>query len=293
MCKAWKLFVVVCLAFAMSAVVEAKPKLKKVATPPVEPALAPGGVNKDDPSMPPLLPGGKGKTAAVTVKSEVAKVSVALTLRFAAPGKRVVLACGRRIRGETIFRENADAAARKLLRPARTEIAADGKTAFFSGLPPDVYDFVVVDLDAKVIYEGMDLLADENRELTNGSIGSEIRQAVTQNVGTAEHRRCERVATDGLRGAALLQQALPERAETAAGEAKASAFGLQFLDVVWLSKVTEAGGWQVTGRQRLYWRECAPPELYKCRYRAELQGLRLGADPKDMGLVLAADIKAD
>ena len=286
--RMWNWFGIACLAFGMTAAVEAKSRPKKAATPLVAPAPAPGGVNKDDPTMPPPLPGGKGKVDAPAAKAETVKAAAVLTLRFASPGKRAVIACGRRVRGETLFRENADVETRRSLKPARAEMTDGGKTASFFGLPPDVYDLVVVDLDARVMYEGIDLLADENRDLANGSVGAEIRQAVTRNAAKTARRRCERVATDGLRGAALVQQTW--LAKAAGEEAKASAAGLQFLDAVWLSKVAEEGGWQVTGRQRLYWSEGAESGLYKCRHRPELQGIRLGSDPKDVGVVLAADI---
>ena len=115
----WSLLMAVCLVGgATDAASHGKAKTKRPATPLVEPAPAPGGVNKADPTMPPPLPGGSVKPPSTVAKQADAATPAALTVRFSAPGQRMVIACGRRIRGECLFKGGMTAEQREALKPA-------------------------------------------------------------------------------------------------------------------------------------------------------------------------------
>ncbi len=298
--RAWMILAAVVVACGLSATVEAKPKPKKDGTPAVEPTPAPGGVNPDDPTMPPALPGG-GRPKPVAggslyAKPDAVKAAGGLTLHFPAPGTRTVIAYARKTRKDRFSREDTTDEQRELLKPFRAEMQDGGRTARFPGLPPDFYDLIVVDLDTDTVYEGVDLLADDNPALA-ASLAGDMKCTLAPATGRIggfdaffDNKLCERVETDGLRGAVLVQQMRLGRALAESGAVLKGC--VHSLDVVWMAKGTADGAWQITSRQQLLREELPLRKFFEWQFRPELQGVRIGADPKDIGIVLAADIKA-
>ncbi len=295
------MMLVACLACGVAATVaEAKPKPKKDSAPLAEPVPAPGGVNKDDPTMPPPLPGGnKPKPAAganLYAKPEAAKDGAPLTLRFPAPGNRMVIAFARKTRKDRFSREGLTDEQRERVKPYRAEMQEDGRTARFPGIPPDFYDLVVLDQDTGALYEGVDLLPEDNADLAGSALQDEVKKTLApskERIGGFDaffdQKRCERLETDGLRAAVLVQQMRLGRTLAESGEPIKGC--IHSLDVVWLVKGGADGAWQIMSRQQLYREELPSREFFRWQFRPELCGIRMGAEAKDLGVILASDIK--
>jgi hypothetical protein len=297
----WTILVAVCLAYGVAAtVVEAKTKPKKDSAPPVAPVPAPGGVNKDDPTMPPPLPGGnKPKPVAggtLYAKPETSKTDAPLTLHFPAPGNRAVIAFARKTRKDRFSREGITDEQRERMKPYRAEIQDGGRAARFPALPPDFYDLVVLDQDTGMLYEGIDLLPDDNADLAPGALFDEVKKTLApakDRIGGFDaffdQKSCERLETDGLRAAVLVQQM---RLGKTLAESGAELKGcVHSLDVVWLVKGSAEGAWQIMSRQQLYREELPLRDFFRWQFRQELCGVRMGAEAKDTGVILTSDIK--
>lgn len=229
--------------------------------------------------------------------ADIEKATGGLTVRFADPGKRLVIAYGRQNRKDRLSRTGLDDAGKEWVKPFKAELADGGKTATFPHLPPDFYDLIVIEADTMQFYEGVDLLAEDMPDLGGGPAFDQVKRSVTKPAGKLagwegffDAKEFERLETDGVRGALLLQQM---RLGTAYAESGAQIQGcIHSIDIIWLVKGTrDEVGWQVTQRQQLYREELPRRDFFRHSFKPELQGIRVGVKMKDIGGVLGTGEK--
>jgi hypothetical protein len=218
-----------------------------------------------------------------------------MVVHFPGPGKRLVVAYGRKNRKDRISRVGTKESEREVFKPFKADISENGKTATFRGLPPDFYDLIVFDPEKMTLFEGIDMLSDDNPELAAGVAFDEVRKSLGrgENDGRLvsgwesffDQKRFERFETDGLRGAVLVQQMRHGKAFAESGaEIKGC---IHSVDICWVMKgVQEGGGWQVTSRQQLFRDELFSREFFRYQFRPELQAIRIGVQVKDIGILL-------
>lgn len=217
-----------------------------------------------------------------------------LVVHFAGPGKRLVVAYGRKNRKDRLSRTGTKETEREVYKPFKADSSEGGKTATFRGLPPDFYDLIVFDSEKMTLFEGIDLLTDDNQELASGVAFDEAKKSLgRENDGRLasgweaffDQKRFDRFETDGLRGAILVQQMRHGKSFAESGaEIKGC---IHSVDICWLMKgVQEGGGWQVTNRQQLFRDELFSREFFRYQFRPELQGIRVGVQVKDIGTIL-------
>ncbi|MFA4943237.1 MAG: hypothetical protein WC789_00875 [Lentisphaeria bacterium] len=214
-----------------------------------------------------------------------------LTVRLPTAGRRLVLAFGWKHRKDRLSREETTEAQREWFKPFRASMGDDGRTASFTGLPPDFYDLIVIDAATMTLFEGVDMLGDDLPELATGPLADEIQTTFGRPEGRIagvdaffDSKRLDRFETDGVRGAVFIQQM---RLGRALAESGAEIPGcIHSIDIFWLMKGKREGGWQVLSRQQLYRQELPIREFFRHQYRRELQGIRVGLRPKDIGVVL-------
>ncbi len=215
-----------------------------------------------------------------------------LVVRFATPGKRLVIAYGHKNRKDRLVRGGTSDSQRESWKPYKAATSDAGKTARFAELPPDFYDLIVIETDTMSIIEGVDLLMEDNKDLSGGPLFDEFQKSLSRTkdrIGGWEaffdSKRFERFETDGVRGAAFIQQM---RLGQALAESGAVLKGcIHSVDVAWAVKgVGDNPGWQVMNRQQLFREEMPSREFFKYQFRPELQGIRVGDKVKDVGVLL-------
>ncbi len=214
-----------------------------------------------------------------------------LTVRFSTPGKRLVVAFGWKYRKDRMSRSGSTEAQREWFKPYRAKLADEGKTAVFAVLPPDFYDIIVFDLDAMVMHEGIEMLSDDNPELAGNPLLGEVSKTLSRPDGRISgvdaffnEKLVDRLETDGFRAAALLQQMRTDKAFAESGDTIKGC--IHSVDIFWLLKGKQEGGWQVMNRQQIFREELTSRELFRHQFHKEMQGLRVGMQMKDVGTLL-------
>lgn len=215
-----------------------------------------------------------------------------LVVHFPTPSaSRLVIAFGWKYRKDRFSREGTTEAQREWFKPFKARLSDGGKTATFPELPPDFYDLLVFDSERMTLHEGVDMLSEENPDLAGNPLLDEITQTLSRPPDRIagvdaffDKKEVNRIETDGVRGAALLQQMRTDKAFAESGATIAGC--IHSVDVFWLLKGKQEGGWQVLSRQQLYRDELPRKEFFRHEFRKELQGIRIGAQVKDIGTVL-------
>ena len=224
--------------------------------------------------------------------ADLDKATGGMTVHFATAGKRLVIAYGRQNRKDRLSRGSLTDAEKEWVKPFKADLSDGGKTAVFPHLPPDFYDLIVIETDTMRLYEGIDLLTEDMPDLSGGTALDQVKKSLARPTGKLsgwegffDAKNFERLETDGVRGAVLLQQM---RLGTALAESGAQIPGcIHSIDVVWLVKgKTDEAGWQVTQRQQLFREELPKREFFHHAFKPELQGVRVGVKMKDVGTIL-------
>jgi len=101
-----------------------------------------------------------------------------LTVKFASPGERMVVAYGRKYRKDRKTREETIEQEREMFKPYLGKMEEKGTRAVFPHLPPDFYDLVVIEAGKTMkLYEGLSLLQDSKPELITPSTWPRSRRA--------------------------------------------------------------------------------------------------------------------
>lgn len=212
-----------------------------------------------------------------------------LTVRFATPGDRLVIAWGRRWRKDRQSREGTVEAEREVFKPYRGQPIDDGAGAIFWNLPIDRYDIVVIDDKAMTIHEGVRLMHENDPEQPIEQFLEEVRDSLGPREdriggweGFFDHKRFERIESDGVRAGVFLQQMRLGRALAESGAVLQGC--IHSVDVVWVERAKVEGvGWQVVNRQQLYRDEIPARTFFTCHHVPELGGIRVGTRPREIG----------
>ena len=217
-----------------------------------------------------------------------------LTVTFDTPGKRLVLAYGRKYRKDRKSRANTVETEREKFKPYLAKVIDEGRKAIFWHLPIDKYDLVVIDVEKMCLYEGLGLLRGSDPALATPEYLAEIQESLDvrkDRIGGWEAffdtKKFERFETDGVRGCVLVQQM---RLGKALAESGAVLKGcIHSIDICWLERAKVEGvGWQVVTRQQLYRNELPARTFFQHAYRNDLKGIRIGGrKPKEIGISLS------
>lgn len=219
-----------------------------------------------------------------------------LIVEFADPGPhRLVVAYGRRHRKDRHPRSDTTEAERELFKPIRARLLDGGRRAVFEHLPPDFYDLAVIDDRQGTVFEGLQLLQpfEPEGDLAADRESVEFREAAdslglrNDRIGGWEaffdHKNFIRLATDGRRGAMLVQQMRLGRTYAESGDLLRGT--VHSLDVVWLERAAGEAGWQVLARQQLYRNEIGLRRFFEHRHVKALRGIRVGVREIRLGPV--------
>lgn len=218
------------------------------------------------------------------------------TVRFATPGRRIVVAYGRQNRKDRLARTDTDEAQREWFKPFKADMTEEGRLATLAHLPPDFYDLVIIEPETMQLYEGVDLLMEDTPELGGGPLFEEVRKSLSRRDDRLaggweaffDTRTYERFETDGVRGGVFVQQM--RQGQTYAESGALIKGCIHSIDVAWVVRSkTEGAGWQVLQRQQLYREELPKRQLFEHHFRPELQGIRVGIKMKELGLLLTGD----
>ena len=212
-----------------------------------------------------------------------------LVIRFATPGKRLVVAWGRKWRKDRKERKGTAEEDRQKFKPYEAKPIDDGAGAIFWNLPTDRYDIVVIDAEKMTVHEGVSMM----RTADAGQPVAQFLEEVRKSLGPREDRiggwegffdskRFERLETDGVRAGVFLQQM---RLGKALAESGAVLKGcIHSIDVVWVERAKVEGvGWQVVSRQQLYRDEIPARTFFTHAFVPELSGVRIGSKRVDLG----------
>ncbi len=213
-----------------------------------------------------------------------------LKVTFATPGKRVVVAYGRKYRKIRKSRKGTSEAEREVFKPYAAKVIDDGRSAVFWHLPPDIYDLVVVqDDDSMKLYEGIALLRGSDPKLATDALFDEVKATLSPRTdriggweGFFDTKQFDRLETNGTTGCMFLQQMRLGKAHAGSGAVLKGC--IHSVDMCWLErgKVADAG-WQVINRQQLYRAELPARTFFEHAFVEELQGLRIGTRAKEVG----------
>jgi hypothetical protein len=236
---------------------------------------------------------GEGKVgASLYARAEcLTSFSGSLTVTFATPGERLVVAYGRKYRKLRQSRSKTSEAERELFKPVRALMQDGGRRAIFAHLQPDYYDLVVVDETRMTLSEGLQLLR-TGRPLRNDETSlAEIRQslgpAVKGKIGGWEAffdtKEFNRLESDGERAGVFLQQTRQKKALAESGAVLQGC--IHSVDICWLERALKEGvGWQVVTRQQLYRAELPDKQFFQHVYSPRLGQVRVGTRPKTLNL---------
>lgn len=212
-----------------------------------------------------------------------------LTVRFATPGERLVVAWGRKWRKDRKTREGTVETERESFKPYLGKPIDDGAGAIFWNLPVDRYDIVVIDAKTMKIHEGVLLMRDGDPGQPIDQFLAEVRDTLSPRQdriggweGFFDHKRFERLESNGVRAGVFLQQM---RLGTALAESGAVLQGcIHSVDVIWVERAKVEGvGWQVVDRQQIYRAEIPPRVFFEYHHVPELSGVRVGGTPREIG----------
>ncbi len=221
--------------------------------------------------------------------TRLTKFEGSLTIRFAEPEKRVVIAYGRRYRKPLRKQRGTLDQERAYYKPFKARVQENGRVALFPHLPPDYYDLLVVQPREMVLLEGINLLAGSDAEPASDQTLDEIAASLgRQDDGRIawqaffEEKKFERGALKGKEAASFAQQMRPSGALTGGGSPVEGV--IHSIDVVWLKRaMKEEKGWQVTVRQQLYRAAIDSDDFFKHKYTDALSGIRIVNSAKEIG----------
>lgn len=212
-----------------------------------------------------------------------------LTVHFATPGDRLVVAWGRKWRKDRKSREDTTEEDRQVFKPYLGKPIDDGAGVIFWNLPVDRYDIVVIDAKTMKIHEGIMLMRDGDPQQPNEQFLEEVRKSLGPRTdiiggweGFFDNKEFDRLESNGVRAGVFVQQM---RLGTALAESGAVLKGcIHSIDVVWVERAKVEGvGWQVVSRQQLYRDEIPARTFFTHAYVPELSGIRIGTQPKEIG----------
>ncbi|MCF7853995.1 MAG: hypothetical protein K9N51_04290 [Candidatus Pacebacteria bacterium] len=215
-----------------------------------------------------------------------------LTVTFASPGDRLVIAYGYKNRKLRQSRHGTTETDRERFKPVQAHMTDNGKKAHFPHLAPDFYDIIVINENDMTLHEGLHLYqsatnetgrsADLLAEVKKGLKGPERLVSGWESFfDTKEFLRFE---SDGTRGCFLIQQMrLAKAYEESGAEIKGC---IHSIDMCWLERAKVEGvGWQVITRQQLYRAEIQPRKLFEHAYVPALNRIRVGVRQVHIGPV--------
>ena len=214
-----------------------------------------------------------------------------LKVTFAEAGDKLVIAYGRKFRKDRKNRDGTTEEQRQEFKPYKATMTDGGRTALFPYLPRDYYDVAVVIVDDMRFYEGLQLLRGASPEAYKEKYLEEVKRSLgprSDRIGGWEGffdtKQFERLETDGVRGAVLLQQMRLGRALAESGAVLKGC--IHSIDICWVERaMVEGVGWQVVTRQQLYRGEIPSREFFRHRKLPELKGIRVGTKDKVVGPV--------
>lgn len=214
-----------------------------------------------------------------------------LEVRFTRPGPKVVVAYGRRYRKDRKSRKGTNETSREKFKPYKAELRDDGKLAVFAHLPPDYYDLVVIIPAAMQLYDGVRMLRTGDPALATEKFFKEVKSSLSRTkdrIGGWEaffdSKEFERLETDGVRGAVLVQQMRLGKAFAESGEVLKGC--IHSIDICWVERAKVEGvGWQVVTRQQLFRDELPSRTFFKYNHVPALSGIRVGLHTRTMGPV--------
>lgn len=212
-----------------------------------------------------------------------------LKVTFQDAGDKLVIAYGRKHRKDRKEREDTTEEQRQEFKPFKATMADGGRTAFFPYLPRDYYDVVVVTVEDMRLYEGLELLRGASPEAYQEKFFVEVKESLgprSDRIGGWEGffdtKQFERLETDGVKGATLLQQMRLGRALAESGAVLKGC--IHSIDICWVERaMVEGVGWQVVTRQQLYRGEIPSREFFKHVFVPEFKGIRVGTKDKEIG----------
>ncbi len=214
-----------------------------------------------------------------------------LVLKFQKPGRKVVVAYGRRFRKPRFKRGDVSKDRKVLFKPCRAEMSENGRNAVFPHLPPDYYDIAVIDIENMVLAEGIQLLIRRRGEHSEKNAGmlKDVRRSLGKQpdgrmaweafFDSKKFERCERHAE---RGGVLLQQLRHGKALAESGAVLKGT--IHSIDMAWLQRTKRQDTpWRVVFRQQLYRGELDTEAFFDHCYWKTLRGIRVGAERKKVG----------
>jgi len=212
-----------------------------------------------------------------------------LMVRFKTPGKRLVVAWGRKNRKNRKPRKGTKEGDRQKFKPYEGKTIDDGAGVIFWNLPRDLYDVVVIDAETMKVHEGIRLLRTGDPEQPLDKFLGEVRETLGPRKdriggweGFFDQKKFERLESNGVRAGVFLQQM---RLGKALAESGAVLKGcIHSIDVVWVERAKVEGvGWQVVSRQQLYRDEIPARTFFSYTHVPALSGIRIGGKRKDIG----------
>ena len=215
-----------------------------------------------------------------------------LEVHFTTPSpKRMVIALGRKYRKTRTSRDGTTEERRENFKPRLARMSQNGTVAFFTKMPPDYYDLVVIESDEMMLYEGL-LLHDEysEEEKLPAEKLKEFTAQIAKSLGIGhgligrweqffDEKRINRVEPAGRQAGVFLQQMRLGEALAESGEKLHGC--IHSIDMVWVEQTTDAEHtWQVVNRQQLYRDEIASRNFFTYRYVEALHGIRVGTRAK-------------
>ncbi|OGV79790.1 MAG: hypothetical protein A3K19_00520 [Lentisphaerae bacterium RIFOXYB12_FULL_65_16] len=212
-----------------------------------------------------------------------------LTVTFAKPGAKMVIAYGRKYRKDRRSREVTTEADRETFKPYQATVLDDGRKAVVEHLPADLYDLVVIQVKGMTVHEGLSMQLGADPAQATEALFSEVRETLSprdDRIGGwdafFDTKQFDRFESDGTRGAVFLQQL---RRGKSLAESGAEIKGcIHSIDVCWMERAKVEGvDWQVITRQQLYRDEIESREFFRHKYVPELSGLRVGVKARAAG----------
>lgn len=211
-----------------------------------------------------------------------------LVVRFEGRMPTLVIAYGRRYRKDRVTRKGTDEDERAVYKPFKAALDADRRTATFAGLPPDYYDLVILDEKRMRLWEGLDLLRDDQADEGTPELLESIQESLEKKGPGAvaweaffDTKQFERAEASGGRAAVFLQQM---RLGPAVEESGAPIRGcIHSLDICWVEKARRDAGWQVITRQQLYREELPKRRFFRHHRVNALTGVRIGLRRRTLG----------
>lgn len=219
-----------------------------------------------------------------------------LTIRFAKPGPKLVVAYGYRNRKNRKSRDDTTEEERHRYKPVKAELRDNGSVAVFPHLAPDLYDVFIIVPETMQFFEGLTLYrgAKPADEIPVDRYLEEVGQSLSIDEETSygweaffETKTFERLETDGKAGCVLLQQMRKKPTVAASGAPIAGC--IHSIDICWVERTKAEGeegddrAWQVITRQQLYREELDSRKFFEHHYLPDLRGILVGNRAKEIG----------